>query len=54
MINYPIVAVHISGVISNVSLLELKKLTEKFKADIIFITAFLNHNTFCKFAGDIA
>ncbi|MGK7919701.1 MAG: BsuBI/PstI family type II restriction endonuclease [Trichodesmium sp.] len=51
---YLIEAVHSSGVISNVRLLELKKLTEKCKADIIFITAFLDHHTFRKFAADIA
>ncbi|MDY7004500.1 MAG: BsuBI/PstI family type II restriction endonuclease [Cyanobacteriota bacterium] len=50
---YLIEAVHSSGVISNVRLLELKKLTEKCKADIIFITAFLDHYTFRKFAVDI-
>ena len=47
-------AVHSSGVISNVRLLELKKLTEKCQADIIFVTAFLDNNTFRKFAADIA
>ena len=51
---YLIEAVHSSGVISNVRLLELKKLTEKCQADIIFVTAFLDNNTFRKFAADIA
>ncbi len=51
---YLIEAVHTSGIISNVRLLELKKLTEKCKADIIFITAFLDNNTFRKFAANIA
>ena len=51
---YLIEAVHSSGIISNVRLLEFKKLTEKCKADIIFVTAFLDHHTFRKFAVDIA
>ncbi len=51
---YLIEAVHSSGVISPIRLLELKKLTEECQADIIFITAFLDRNTFRHFAPDIA
>lgn len=51
---YLIEAVHSSGVISPIRLLELKKLTEQCQADIIFITAFLDRNTFRQFAPDIA
>lgn len=51
---YLIEAVHSSGVISPIRLLELKKLTEECQADIIFITAFLDRNTFRQFAPDIA
>lgn len=51
---YLIEAVHSSGVISPTRLLELKKLTEPCQADIIFITAFLNRDTFRKFTADIA
>jgi len=47
-------AVHSSGPISPVRLLELKKLTEACTADIVFVTAFLNRETFRKFAPDIA
>jgi type II restriction enzyme len=51
---YLIEAVHSSGAISPVRLLELKKLTEQCTADIIFVTAFLDRNTFRQFAPDIA
>ncbi len=51
---YLIEAVHSSGSISSIRLLELKKLTEQCEADIIFVTAFLDRNTFRKFAPDIA
>jgi hypothetical protein len=51
---YLIEAVHSSGVISPIRLLEMKKLTERCQADIIFITAFLDRNTFRQFAPDIA
>lgn len=51
---YLIEAVHTSGPISPIRLLELKKLTEQCSADIIFVTAFLDRNTFRKFAPDIA
>ncbi len=51
---YLIEAVHSSGPISPIRLLELKKLTEQCTADIIFVTAFLSRNTFRQFAPDIA
>ncbi len=47
-------AVHSSGPISPTRLLELEKLTEKCKADRIYVTAFLDKVTFRKFVADIA
>jgi site-specific DNA-cytosine methylase len=47
-------AVHSSGPISSLRLLELKRLAKSCTADIVFITAFLNRDTFRKFAPDIA
>jgi DNA (cytosine-5)-methyltransferase 1 len=47
-------AVHSSGPISPIRLLELKRLACKCTADIIFVTAFLTRDTFRKFAPDIA
>lgn len=47
-------AVHSSGPISPIRLLELKKLTEQCEAEIIFVTAFLERNTFRQFAPEIA
>ena len=51
---YLIEAVHSSGPISPVRLLELKRLTQSCTADIVYVTAFLNRETFRKFAPDIA
>lgn len=51
---YLIEAVHSSGPISEIRMLELKKLTHECKADIIFFTAFLNRNEFRKWVADIA
>lgn len=51
---YLIEAVHSSGAISEVRLLHLKKLTKDCKADIIYVTAFLDRNTFRKFIIDVA
>lgn len=51
---YLIEAVHSSGAICPVRLLELKKLTEQSTSDIIFVTAFLDRSTFRQFAPDIA
>ena len=47
-------AVHSSGPISSVRLLELKRLAKGCTADIVFITAFLNRDTFRKYAPEIA
>jgi hypothetical protein len=51
---YLIEAVHSSGAISQIRLLDLKKLTKKCKAEIIFVTAFLDRKTFRRFVSDIA
>lgn len=51
---YLVEAVHTSNPISLVRLLELKKLTEQCTADIIFVTAFLDRDTFRQFASNIA
>jgi type II restriction enzyme len=47
-------AVHTSGAITPVRLEELKRLTKKCLADIVYITAFLDRATFRKFVRDIA
>ena len=47
-------AVHSSEPISSVRLLELKRLAKSCTADIVFITAFLNRDTFRKYAPEIA
>ncbi len=47
-------AVHSSGPISEIRLLQLKKLTQNCKADIVYITAFLDRNKFRQFMTDIA
>lgn len=47
-------AVHSSGPISPIRLLKLEKLSEKCKADRIYVTAFLDKATFKKFVADIA
>ena len=51
---YLIEAVHSSGPINELRLIQLKKLAEKCKADIIYVTAFLDRQTFRKFMVDIA
>jgi len=51
---YLIEAVHSSGPISSIRLLNLKDLTKSCRAGIIYVTAFLNRETFRKFVGDIA
>ncbi len=51
---YLIEAVHSSGAISELRLMQLKKLTKKCKADIIYVTAFLDRPTFRKFVAYIA
>lgn len=51
---YLIEAVHSSGPISEIRLLQLQKLTKGCKADIVYITAFLNRPKFRQFISDIA
>ena len=51
---YLIEAVHSSGPISQLRLMELKRLTKECKADTVYVTAFLNRATFRKYAPDIA
>ncbi len=51
---YLIEAVHSSGAIGEIRLLQLQKLTKNCKADIIYVTAFLDKPTFRKFIADIA
>lgn len=51
---YLIEAVHSSGPISEIRRLELKKLTTGCKAEIIYVTAFLNRTQFRKWADEIA
>lgn len=51
---YLIEAVHSSGPISETRLLELKKLTTKCTADIVYVTAFLNRAEFRKWVAEIA
>lgn len=51
---YLIEAVHSSGPISEIRLLQLQKLTEKCTAELIFVTAFLNRQKFRQFIADIA
>ena len=51
---YLIEAVNSSGPISRIRMIELERLTKECTADIIFVTAFLDRDTFRKFAPDIA
>lgn len=51
---YLIEAVHSSGPISEIRLLQLEKLTENCTADIVYVTAFLNRPKFRKFMAEIA
>ena len=51
---YLIEAVHSSGPISEIRLLQLQKLTEKCTADIVYVTAFLNRPKFRQFMAEIA
>lgn len=51
---YLIEAVHSSGPMSEVRMLELKRMTRKCKAEIVFVTAFLNKAQFKKWMLDIA
>jgi len=51
---YLIEAVHSSGPISEVRLLQLKQLTKNCTADLVYITAFLNKQKFRQFIAEIA
>lgn len=51
---YLIEAVHSSGPISEIRLLQLQKLTKNCKADIVYVTAFLTRVKFRQFMADIA
>ncbi|MCI0488488.1 MAG: hypothetical protein L0229_18020 [Blastocatellia bacterium] len=51
---YLIEAVHTSGPISPLRRLNLQALTKTCTAEIIYVTAFLNRQTFRRFIGDIA
>lgn len=51
---YLIEAVHSSGPISEIRLLQLKKLTKDCTADIVYVTAFLDRNKFRQFMPEIA
>ncbi|MEQ9285816.1 MAG: BsuBI/PstI family type II restriction endonuclease [Cyclobacteriaceae bacterium] len=51
---YLIEAVHSSGPISELRLIQLQKLTEKCKVDVVFVTAFMNRPKFRQFMSDIA
>ncbi|ARN76864.1 restriction endonuclease [Nonlabens spongiae] len=51
---YLIEAVHSSGPISELRLIQLQKLTEKCKADIVYVTAFLDRKKFRQYIADIA
>lgn len=51
---YLIEAVHSSGPISEIRLLQLEKLTKNCKADIVYVTAFLNRPKFRQFMVEIA
>jgi len=51
---YLIEAVHSSGPISELRLIQLQKLTKNCKANIVYVTAFLNRPKFRQFMTDIA
>jgi hypothetical protein len=51
---YLIEAVHSSGPISEIRLLQLQKLTRNCTADIVYVTAFLNRQKFRQFMTEIA
>lgn len=51
---YLIEAVHSSGPISEIRLLQLEKLTKNCKADMVYVTAFLNRPKFRQFMAEIA
>ncbi|MHA1575643.1 MAG: BsuBI/PstI family type II restriction endonuclease [Alphaproteobacteria bacterium] len=51
---YLIEAVHSSGAIGEIRLLQLQELTKKCKAEIIYVTAFLTKTKFRQFMAEIA
>lgn len=51
---YLIEAVHSSGPISEIRLLQLQKLTQNCTADIVYITAFMSRQKFKQFMSEIA
>jgi len=51
---YLIEAVHSSGAITPLRLRDLQRLTQQCTAEIIYVTTFLNRETFRKFVADIA
>lgn len=51
---YLIEAVHSSGPISELRLLQLQELTARCKADIVYVTAFLTRSKFRQFIVDVA
>ena len=51
---YLIEAVHSSGPIDELRLLQLQKMTKKSKAEIVYVTAFLDRNKFRKYSPEIA
>ena len=51
---YLIEAVHSSGPISELRLIQLQKLTSGCSADVVYVTAFLNRAKFRQFITDIA
>lgn len=51
---YLIEAIHSSGPISEIRLLQLQKLTKACKAEIVYVTAFLTRPKFRQFMADIA
>ena len=51
---YLIEAVHTSGPISKIRMLELKELSKDCKVEIVYVTAFLDRTTFRKYVADIA
>lgn len=51
---YLIEAVHSSGPISEIRLLQLKQLTKDCKADVVYVTAFLDRQKFRQYISKIA
>lgn len=51
---YLIEAVHSSGPISEIRLMELQRLTKECTAELVYVTAFLNRDAFRKFMVEIA